>query len=111
MGRLLPLVEFMYNNEYRESLRMSHFEALYGRSYNTPISWSDLVNKVLIEPDMLANMELEMQAIRKNLKAAQDRHKSYANRNKLFKEFQVWEQVYLRIKLKKSSIGLDHVPS
>jgi hypothetical protein len=27
----LPLVEFSYNNSYQESLKMSHFEALYDR--------------------------------------------------------------------------------
>ena len=44
----LPLVDFTYNNGYQESLRMSLFKELYGRSCNTPISWSDLVNKVFI---------------------------------------------------------------
>eukprot|EP00253_Pinus_taeda_P016147 PITA_16147 len=57
----LPLVEFAYNYDYQESLRMSPFEPLYGRSCNTPISWSDLVNMVLIGPDMLVDMEQEMQ--------------------------------------------------
>ena len=56
----LPLLEFEYNNGYQESLRMSPFEALYGRSCNTPISWSDLVNRVLIGLDMLAGMEQEI---------------------------------------------------
>eukprot|EP00253_Pinus_taeda_P001475 PITA_01475 len=69
----LPLVEFPYNNGYHESLRMSHFEALYGWSCNTLISWSYLVNRVLIGPEMLANMEQEMQVIKKNLKTTQDR--------------------------------------
>jgi len=36
---------------------MSPFEALYGRSSNTLISLSDPVNRVLIRPDMLAEME------------------------------------------------------
>lgn len=66
----LPLVEFPYNNGYQESLRMSTFEALYGGSCNTPISWSDPVNMVLIGSDMLADMEQEMQVINKNIKAA-----------------------------------------
>ena len=54
------MVEFDYNIGYRESLRMSLFEALYGWSCNNPISWSDLVNKVLIEMEMLTKMEHEM---------------------------------------------------
>jgi transposase InsO family protein len=34
----LPLVEFAYNNGYQESLKMSPFEALYGKQCNIPIS-------------------------------------------------------------------------
>ena len=56
----LPLVEFAYNNDYPNSLRMSPFDALYGQSCNTPISWSDPISKVLIGRDMLADMEQEM---------------------------------------------------
>ena len=66
---------------------MTHFEALYGWSYNTPISWSDLVSKVLIGLDILAELEQEMQVIKKNIKVAQDRKKSYVDKNMLFKKF------------------------
>eukprot|EP00253_Pinus_taeda_P030645 PITA_30645 len=100
----LPLVEFAYNNGYQKSLRMSPFEASYGRSCNTPISWSDLVSRVIIGPNMLANMEQEMQVIKKNIKTAQNRHKSYVDRNRLFKEFQVGENEYMHIKPKKISL-------
>ena len=47
-----------------------------------------------------------MQVIKKNFKATQDRKKSYADRNMLFKEFPVGEKVYLRIKPKKSSLHI-----
>ena len=67
VGRGSTLVEFTYNNGYQESLRMSPFEEVYGRIYNTPISWNDLVNKVLIRSGMLVEMEQEMQVIKKNL--------------------------------------------
>ena len=53
----LPLVECSYNNGYQESLRMSPFEALYGWSCNTLISWSDQLNMVFIGLDMLVEME------------------------------------------------------
>jgi hypothetical protein len=53
----LPLVEFDYNNGYQESLKMSPFEALYGRPCNTRVIWSNPMNKVTIGIDMLKEME------------------------------------------------------
>lgn len=53
----LPLMDFSYNNEYQYSLKMIPFEVLYRRSCNTPISFSDPMNRVLIEPDILVEME------------------------------------------------------
>jgi transposase InsO family protein len=34
----LHLVEFAYNNGYQASLKMSPFEALYGKKCNTPVT-------------------------------------------------------------------------
>lgn len=98
-GEDLPLVEFSYYNGYQESLKMSPFEALYGRSCNTPIIWSDLMSRVLIGPNMLKEMEQEIQVIKKNLKETQDRKKRYVNQHRVFKEFQVREYVYFHINL------------
>ena len=65
-----PLVEFAYNNGYQESLKMSPFEALYGRTCNTPISQNDLVKRVHISPNMLKKMEQEKFSTGKNMKIA-----------------------------------------
>ena len=81
------MLEFTYNNEYQESLKMSLYEALYGKSCNTPITWSDPINRLLIGLDMLNEMEQEMHVIKRNLKATQEKHKSYAYQHKTFKEF------------------------
>jgi hypothetical protein len=35
----LPYAEFSYNNSYQVSLKMSPFEALYGRKCRTPLYW------------------------------------------------------------------------
>jgi hypothetical protein len=35
----LPYAEFSYNNSYQASLKMSQFEALYGRKCRTPLYW------------------------------------------------------------------------
>src|SRR3981189_2664311 len=41
----LHLVEFAYNNNFQASTKLSPFEILYGRKYNTPISWSSPVDR------------------------------------------------------------------
>eukprot|EP00253_Pinus_taeda_P019679 PITA_19679 len=96
----LPLVECTYKNGYQESLRISPFEALHGRSCNTPITWSDPVNMVLIGSDMLADMEQEMQFIKKNIKAPHDRQKSYVDQHRVDqeKEFHLEPQCILQWK-------------
>ena len=53
----LHLVEFAYNNGYQASLRMSPFEALYGRKWNTPVSWDNPVDRVLLGLEFLKDME------------------------------------------------------
>jgi hypothetical protein len=53
----LHLVEFAYNNRYLDSLRMSPFEALYGRKCNTRVSWDNPTNRVVLGPAFLKEME------------------------------------------------------
>ena len=38
----LPYAEFSYNNSYQASLKMSPFEALYGRQCRTPLLWDQV---------------------------------------------------------------------
>ena len=76
------MVEFAYNNGYRESLKMSPFEALYGRQCKIPINWNNLVDRITIGPDMLKEMEQQVIQIKQNLKVAQDRQKSYVDRKR-----------------------------
>ena len=78
----LHLVEFAYNNVYQSSLRMIQFEALYGRKCNTPVSWEDLVDRVVLGLELLKDMEDQAVNIKQNLKAAQDRKKVYADKNR-----------------------------
>ena len=51
-------------------------------------------------------MKHKIQAIKKNLNTTNDREKTYPNKHKEFKEFQVGEHVYLHIKPKKSSLRI-----
>jgi len=79
---LFHLVEFSYNNECQDSLKMSPFEALYGRKGNTPVSWDNPTYRVVLDPEFLKDMEDQVVRIKQNLKATQDRHKINEHTNK-----------------------------
>jgi hypothetical protein len=66
----LYLVEFSYNKHYQASKKVSPFEILYGIKCNTLVSWSNLVNRLMIGLDMLKYMELTVNKVQQNLKVA-----------------------------------------
>ena len=72
----LHLVEFVHNNNYQASARYSPFKILYGRKYNTPISWINPVDRLVLGPELLKEMELIVKHVQANLKVTQDRQKS-----------------------------------
>jgi hypothetical protein len=103
----IHLVEFTYNKWYQESLNMILFEALYDIKCNTPVSWDNPTDRSIIESDFLKEME---EQIKKNLKVAQDRKKSYADKRRTHREFKVGENVFLKVKSKRSSLKLGSFP-
>ena len=71
----MHLVEFDYNKNYQYSIKMSLFEALYGRKCRTPLSRSQPKDKLMLGPDALQEMEIIVKQIQRNIKTAQDRQK------------------------------------
>ena len=53
----LHLIKFAYNNGPQASLGMIPYEALYGRRCRTPMTWDNPVNKIVLGPDLLKEME------------------------------------------------------
>ena len=53
----LHLVEFAYNNGYQASAKMSPFEILYKEKCTTFVSWDIPVDRLIIGPEMLQDME------------------------------------------------------
>jgi transposase InsO family protein len=93
----LPLAEFSYNNSYQESIKMSPFEALYGRRCRTPLNWSEPEERWYFRPDLVKETEEKVQRIRHHLKEAQARQKNYANKRRRPLFFQVKDHVYLKV--------------
>ena len=60
----LHLVEFAYNNGQHVTLGMSPYEALYGRSRRTLVTWDNPVNRVVLGLELLKEMEQEVVKIR-----------------------------------------------
>nr|CAB3502855.1 unnamed protein product [Digitaria exilis] len=53
----LCYAEFSYNNSYQQSLRMSPFEALYGRKCRTPLFWNQSGEGKVFGPEVLKQAE------------------------------------------------------
>jgi hypothetical protein len=93
----LPLAEFSYNNSYQESIKMAPFVALYGRRCRTPLNWSEPGERYFFRPDMVKETEDKVQQIIHNLKEAQARQKSYADKRRKPLYFLVGDYVYLKV--------------
>ncbi|KAI3753681.1 hypothetical protein L2E82_25742 [Cichorium intybus] len=93
----LPLVEFAYNNTYHSSIQMAPFEALYGAPCRTPTCWTEMGEKPLAGPEIVAETEEKIQSIREHMRVAQNRQKQYADKRRKFLEFKVGDMVMLKV--------------
>jgi hypothetical protein len=53
----LLYVEFSYNNSYQTSLKMSPFEALYGRKCRTPLYWDQTGERQFFGSEIIQEVE------------------------------------------------------
>jgi hypothetical protein len=74
--------EFSYNNSYQESLKMTPFEALYGRKCRTLPNWIELGEKSIFGPYIVDEAEVMIRRIQDNLKAVKSCQESYANKRR-----------------------------
>ena len=91
------MVEFAYNNSFQSTIGMAPFEALYGRPCRSPSHWLDKKDPVIVGPEMIEETAKIVDLIRKRMKDAQDRQKSYADLHRRNLEFEVGDHVFLKI--------------
>jgi hypothetical protein len=72
---------------------MAPFEALYGRKCRTPLFWNQTGESQVFGLEILQEAERQVQIIRENLKVAQSREKSYADKRRSDLEFKVGDYV------------------
>lgn len=100
----LHLIEFSYNNNYQDSIKMSPFEALYGGKCHTPLSWSQLEERLILGLDALQEMKQIVDNVKRNIKIEQDQQKNYENKKRVHKTLNIGDHVYLRLKPIKNNL-------
>ncbi|WVZ98149.1 hypothetical protein U9M48_043619 [Paspalum notatum var. saurae] len=93
----LPFAEFSYNNSYQASIGMSPFQALYGRQCRTPLLWEEAGERQFFGPAMFEEAVENVAKVRENLRIAQSRQKSYADKRRRELTFEAGEFVYLKV--------------
>jgi hypothetical protein len=93
----LPYAKFSYNYSYQDSLKMSLFEALYGRKCRTPLYWDQTGERQFFGPEVIQEAEEQVLIIRENLRVAQIRQKSYVDNRRRPMEFKEGDHVYLKV--------------
>nr|GEX50530.1 putative reverse transcriptase domain-containing protein [Tanacetum cinerariifolium] len=93
----LPLVEFSYNNSYHASIKAAPFEALYGRKCRSPVCWTEFKEAQILGPELIQETTEKIVQIKQRMQAACDRQKSYADLKRKAMEFQVRDEVMLKV--------------
>jgi hypothetical protein len=93
----LPYVELAYNNSSQSSLKMAPFKVLYRRKCRTPLFWNHIGESQHFGPEIIKEVERQVEIIRENLKTAQSKQKSYADPKRREVVFEVGDYAYLRV--------------
>ena len=64
----LHLIDFAYKNGYYNSTKMSPFEVHYGWKCRTPVTWYSPVDRLMLGPDLLMDLEQLVTKVQLNLK-------------------------------------------
>lgn len=93
----LSKIEFSYNNSYHSSIGMAPHEALYGRKCRSPLCWNDIAETLILGPEYIDQTIEHVRMIQEKMKEAQDLHKAYADLGRRPSEFEVGENVFLKV--------------
>ncbi|GJW33955.1 hypothetical protein Tco_0053987 [Tanacetum coccineum] len=86
-----------FGGSYHLSIRCAPFEALYGRKCRSPVLWAEIGGSSLIGPELVQEMIDKVVLVKEKPKAARDRQKRYADKRRKPLEFEVGDQVLLKV--------------
>nr|GEZ95554.1 DNA/RNA polymerases superfamily protein [Tanacetum cinerariifolium] len=78
-------------------IRCASFEALYGRKCKSPVLWVEIRESRLIGPELVQETTDRVVLIKEKLTAVRDRQKIYADNRHKPLEFEVRDQVLLKV--------------
>ncbi|KAK6164693.1 hypothetical protein DH2020_001557 [Rehmannia glutinosa] len=81
---------------------MAPYEALYGRRCRSPIYWDEVGERRILGLEIVEQTVKVIEKIKKRIKIAQDRQKSYADKRRKGLQFKVGDKVFLKISPTKS---------
>ena len=93
----LLYAEFSFNNSFQASLKMSPYEALYGRKCRSPFNWSQTGDSRIFGTDLMMEAEKQVKEMRDRLQFAKSRQKIYYDAKHRQISFEPGEHVYLRV--------------
>ncbi|GJX76943.1 putative reverse transcriptase domain-containing protein [Tanacetum coccineum] len=96
-SRCWQTVQKALGTSYHSSIRFAPFEALYGRKCRSPVLWAQIRESSLIGPELVQETTDKVVLIKEKLKAARDRQKSYADNRRKLLEFEIGDQVMLKV--------------
>ncbi|XP_069154377.1 uncharacterized protein [Solanum lycopersicum] len=86
---------------------MTPFEELYGRKCRSLIWWIEVGESSILCPQIIHEALDKVKVTRNRLATGYSRHKSYADNRKMTLEFNIGDQVYLKISPIKGVMKLD----
>nr|GEZ59502.1 reverse transcriptase domain-containing protein [Tanacetum cinerariifolium] len=93
----LPLVKFSYNNNYHASIKAAPFEALYGQKCHSLVCWTKVGEAQILGLELTQETTEKIVQIKPRIQAARDRQKSYTDLKRKPMEFQVEDNVMLKV--------------
>nr|GEZ71177.1 putative reverse transcriptase domain-containing protein [Tanacetum cinerariifolium] len=89
-------------------IKAAPFEALYGRKCHSPVCWTEVGEAQILGPELTQETTEKIVQIKQRIQAARDQQKSYADLKRKPMEFQVEDNVMLKVLERVGDVAYKH---